>query len=501
MQVTYKRQPGIAKKRKGNDLLLVSPNTMEAYCPNVTGAALWRLLAKPLSLQNAVRFFQDAFPNEDKRRIETDVTSQMITMVKLGFVSQTNWPRIVSSDVAPPSGSPTQREKSDADGHQISASKTNTRSGFHQSPHRGYSKFDQIDGSHPWKAAIPGSYKKYPTRRLVNSRVSYFNFSLAKEIGLIPAQHSDKLNEALEKKILDTFSLRIINEFDQLCGRRYNPNFVKSEEYMASRYLQLQHADKAGRTSGDGRGIWNGTIQHNGITWDIISLGTGVTAMAPGSVEAGKDLQTGSDEVSYGCGLVEIDELFASAVNSEIFYHNGIDTERMLAIIEFGENLGIGVRAGPNLMRPAHLFRPLKLNDFSMLDASIDYLIDRQNKNGAWKFSSQHRLKYQLLLEEVCESFARFGARLDIDYIFCWLDWDGDNVLADAGFIDYGSVRQFGLRHDQYRYEDVDRFSTTLGEQKRKCRHIVQTFVQAVDFLAYWNKKAARNISEMSACP
>ncbi len=93
------------------------------------------------------------------------------------------------------------------------------------------------------------------------------------------------------------------------------------------------------------------------------------------------------------------------------------------------------------------------------------------------------------MLQNVAESFARFTAYLDRDYIFAWLDWDGDNVLASAGIIDYGSVRQFGLRHDQYRYDDIDRFSTNLNEQKLKARLILQVFAQMVDFLETGIKK------------
>ena len=56
-------------------------------------------------------------------------------------------------------------------------------------------------------------------------------------------------------------------------------------------------------------------------------------------------------------------------------------------------------------------------------------------------------------------------------------------MLIDAGIIDYGSIRQFGLRHDEYRYDDVERFSTNLNEQNRKLGFIIQTFAQLVDFL------------------
>lgn len=87
------------------------------------------------------------------------------------------------------------------------------------------------------------------------------------------------------------------------------------------------------------------------------------------------------------------------------------------------------------------------------------------------------------MLKEVCRSFARFVAHLDRSYIFAWMDWDGDNVLANGGIIDYGSVRQFGLRHDQYRYDDVERFSTNLNQQIPKSRLMMQAFAQIVHYL------------------
>lgn len=73
------------------------------------------------------------------------------------------------------------------------------------------------------------------------------------------------------------------------------------------------------------------------------------------------------------------------------------------------------------------------------------------------------------------------------------MDWDGDNILTDGGIIDFGSVRQFGLFHSEYRYEDIDRYSTTIAEQKNKARYIVQTFAQIADFLASGSKKPIRD--------
>lgn len=348
---------------------------------------------------------------------------------------------------------------------------------------RDYTAFDQLDGSHPWQSAVPASCLMYDVRLLSGGKVAYFNFDLAKEMGLIGSEHPEKMNRRLEEKLLETFCIRIINEWDKEHGVIFPKGSVKKNRYMATRYLQLQHADKAGRTSGDGRCIWNGIVKHGGKTWDISSRGTGVTALAPGVVEAGKPLRSGNTEHGYGCGMAEIDELYAAAIMAEIFHRHGMPTERVLAIIDLGRGMGIGVRAGSNLLRPAHLFALLRQGNLPRLKSAVDYLIDRQNSNGKWNFTSQSRRRYQQMLTRLTHDFAKFAAHLDREYIFAWLDWDGDNVLADAGIIDYGSVRQFGLRHDQYRYDDIERFSTSLNQQRAMSRLIVQTYTQIADYL------------------
>lgn len=351
-----------------------------------------------------------------------------------------------------------------------------------------YPALAKIDGSHSWQQAVPDSYVLYPVRELQEGDVLYFNFELAKEMGLIPESHPRILNPELKKQLLETFALRIINEFDQQNNVRFHPKVIKKNQYMATRYLQLQHADKTGRTSGDGRGIWNGEVQHKGKTWDVSSRGTGVTALSPGAVAAGKPLQTGNTEHGYGCGLAELDELFAAAIMAEAFHHRGINTERMLCIVDLGNGYGIGVRAATNLLRPAHFFCYLKQNNLEMLKKCLDYFIERERKNGSKGVLLTGPKKYDALLSHIVDKFSRFTALLDREYIFAWLDWDGDNVLATAGIIDYGSIRQFGLRHDQYRYDDVERYSTNLNEQKLKAQGIIQTFCQAIEYVKLGEK-------------
>jgi uncharacterized protein YdiU (UPF0061 family) len=357
-----------------------------------------------------------------------------------------------------------------------------------------YSSFDQLDGYHPWMEQVPEGYVPYLVRQYLKGKVTYFNFKLAKEMGLIDHSHPEVMNRELEYKILETFSLRIINEFDLERGRRVPEERVKPSLFMATRYLQLQHPDKRGTTSGDGRGIWNGVFQgHGDCLWDVSSRGTGVTVLSPGSVEAGRPLPSGNTEVGYGCGLAEIDELYSSAIMAEVIHNRGLRTERVLAIIDHGNGFGIGVRAGKNLLRPAHLFLFLKQQKHKALKRALNYLIQRQYKNKEWGFSERNPRKYHLFLEKVCVNFAEFAARLERQYLFTWLDWDGDNVLATAGIIDYGSIRQLGLRHDQYRYDDIQRWSTNLNEQKRKARLMVQVFVQLVDFLKTGKKRPLKN--------
>ncbi|MGZ3721741.1 MAG: hypothetical protein ACXVA9_02345 [Bdellovibrionales bacterium] len=358
-----------------------------------------------------------------------------------------------------------------------------------------YSAFTQLDGRHPWQEAVPEGLILYPVRKLSGGKVSYFNFELAIEMGLIPKDHPHKLTKKLSDSILETFCLRIVNEYDQQHKLRVSSQTMKPHSYMATRYLQLQHSDKTGRTSGDGRCIWNGVVASRHGVWDVSSRGTGVTALAPGAVTAGQPLKSGNRDHGYGCGMAEIDELFGAAILAEVFHRNGIPTERVLAIVDLGKGVGIGVRAAPNLIRPAHMFLYLKQGKIEPLKRSVDYLIDRQHANKVWNIKPDTKDRYPRLLEEVTQSFARFAAILDRDYIFAWLDWDGDNVLADAGIIDYGSVRQFGLRHDQYRYDDVERFSTNLNEQRQKTRDMVQTFAQMVDFLMTGEKKPWKHFS------
>ena len=327
----------------------------------------------------------------------------------------------------------------------------------------------------------------------------YFNFPLARELGLVPAGHNDRMNARLEAKILQTFSLQIVNEYDIAHPERLREARMKPRAYMATRYLQLQHKDKCGRTSGDGRSVWNGTLEANGIRFDVSSRGTGATILSPGASQANRPLATGETRFGYASGTADLDEMLGSAVMSEIFYRQGIPTERCLVVIDYGDGSSVGVRTAPNLVRPAHLFRYLKMGRHAELKSAMEYFLDRQERNGFWKLPADPAARSARGLDFIARSYGKLAAVMEEEYIFNWLSWDGDNVLADGSILDYGSIRQFAAKSNKYRYADVDRLSTSLGEQRYWARLMVQAFAQSADFVRTGSKRKLREFRE-AAC-
>jgi len=364
----------------------------------------------------------------------------------------------------------------------------------------GFPKFQEIDGNHPLKKQVPEAVVEYQVRTRHGGNVAFFNFDLAREIGLIPENHPDELTKELKEEILKTFSIVIINEYDLMNNFNFPKEDIRPNTYMATRYLQLQHPCKKGTTSGDGRSIWNGQLSHKGKSYDISSCGTGATKLSPACNINKKFYQTGDPTVSYGCGYSEKDEGLSSLFFSEVLAKNGLETERVLAIIEFAKGIAINVRVHENLLRPSHMFNHLKQNNLPTLKRMVDYYIERQVKNKVYKnIPADPKSIYDYFLNRVVETFAQMAADFEDQYIFCWLDWDGDNILMDGGIIDYGSVRQFGLYHHEYRYDDVQRWSTSIKEQKQKARYIVQTFAQIVDYIKNEKKKSIEDFKNHHA--
>ncbi len=352
-----------------------------------------------------------------------------------------------------------------------------------------YGYFSKIDGQHPLRESTTGTSVLYEVRTRKQGRVLFFNYDLAKEMGLLSASHPAIMNSQLEESLLETFALQIINEYDLVHNLKVPEEEQRGQTCMATRYLQLQHNDKVGLTSGDGRSLWNGVWTNGKELWDVTSCGTGATCLSPAYSKTKKFIKTGDPQTSYGCGYADVTDGLCNAIYAEIFHHSKILTERTLAVIEFPGGYSVNVRAGRNLLRPSHLFLHLRQGRYSRLKQITDYYINRETSEGRLPSKLRGAKKYKAFLQRVSRDFAKAAARFERDYVFCWLDWDGDNILIDGGVIDYGSIRQFGLFHHSYRYDDVERFSTNLLEQKRKARDIVQTFAQLTDFLISKKRK------------
>lgn len=364
-----------------------------------------------------------------------------------------------------------------------------------------YTAFHKIDGDHPLKNTVENIYVGYQAYIRPGGEVGYFNFELAKEMGLIPRSHPHTMNAELKKHLLETFSLQIINEYDIQHKTKIAPSSIKANEYMATRYLQIQHPNKQGKTSGDGRSMWNGHFkERNGQKshWDVSSCGTGATRLSPATSNENKFFKTGSKMASYGCGRAEFSEGMISALFSSMMHQKGIRTERTLAVIRFKNGNSVNVRVAKNLLRPAHFFGYMKRGEIEPLKQLMDYHIAREVENKNLKLEksdSSDRKKYRLFLDKVATDFATVSAVFESEYIFCWMDWDGDNILMDGGIIDYGTIRQFGLFHHEYRYDDVKKMSTTITEQKNKAKYTIQRFIQVVDFLITGKKKNIKTFS------
>jgi uncharacterized protein YdiU (UPF0061 family) len=351
-----------------------------------------------------------------------------------------------------------------------------------------YPRLRALDGSHPFKSAVPRGHVDYAARRIRGASVVYFNFPLAKEMGLLPEDHVERVTPALRRAIVDTFGIQIVNEYDREHATPIPEADLLPGTYMATRYLQLQHPTRHPRESGDGRSLWNGTTRWRGTTWDVSSCGTGVTRLCPATAWSNRFYKTGSRVASYGCGTATVAEGLAAALLSETFHRNEIPTERTLAVLALPSGFAVNVRAAKNLIRPSHFLVHAKANDLESLRGVASCFLTRQIENGA---SSRSRgfARWTRLADEVARAFARAAATFESEYIFVWMDWDGDNVLTDGGIVDYGSVRQFGLYHREYRFDDGPRWSTTIPEQRRKARLIVQNFAQIRDMLSTGRRK------------
>ena len=81
------RMPGVKEKAVGEELFLVDPDDQSIHQLSAVGAALWRLLAQPCPLEDAVDVLHQAFPNVKRARIKKDVQGLVAGLEKRGLLS------------------------------------------------------------------------------------------------------------------------------------------------------------------------------------------------------------------------------------------------------------------------------------------------------------------------------------------------------------------------------------------------------------------------------
>lgn len=362
-----------------------------------------------------------------------------------------------------------------------------------------YPAFFQIDGNHPLKEKTSFSYVEYEAVRRHGGKIRYFDFDLAKELELIDRQHPEKLNPKLVSVLNDRFSFTIVNEYDVLNSTLAASRKRLPRKFMATRYLQLQNPNKKGVFSGDGRSVWNGFVRtEEGTLWDLSSCGTGATCLSPATKISGIFFQTGDPEISYGCGYASLSEGIVDAVLSNYFSAKSISCERVLCVIEYPDGYSIKVRAARNLLRPSHLFGHLKQGQWMRLKELLDYHIDRevQNKTPGIRDGKN---RYELFLNWFAQRFGDVASQFEQEYLFCWLDWDGDNVMINGGLLDFGSIRQFGVFFRDYKFDDGPLWSTSILEQKEKAEYTVKVMAQLIDFVVSGNKKPLEKFKKCHA--
>jgi hypothetical protein len=86
MSLRYRRSPAATERRVGSSLFLAHAERGSLYRLNPTVAALWHLLAEPVTREEAVSVFRQAFPDDPPDRVEEDVQTMFDDLLEEGLV-------------------------------------------------------------------------------------------------------------------------------------------------------------------------------------------------------------------------------------------------------------------------------------------------------------------------------------------------------------------------------------------------------------------------------
>ena len=84
-EACFRRNPAILERRIDDTVFLVNPADDTIFYLNPLSAGLWRLLADPISIADAGRIVQEAFPDIPTDQIAADVAKLIADLEKKGL--------------------------------------------------------------------------------------------------------------------------------------------------------------------------------------------------------------------------------------------------------------------------------------------------------------------------------------------------------------------------------------------------------------------------------
>ena len=85
-----RRNPDVVETAVDRELFLANPDNQAICHLNAIGTALWRLMAEPIGVEQAIGLLHEAFPDVPREQIERDVNALVADLTARGLVSHTS---------------------------------------------------------------------------------------------------------------------------------------------------------------------------------------------------------------------------------------------------------------------------------------------------------------------------------------------------------------------------------------------------------------------------
>lgn len=84
----FRRRAGVTQRVVGSAVFLADGEAGSLYRLNETGSALWRLLARPVPVDEAVAVFRAAFPDRDAADVRDDVVGLLDALFEEALIEE-----------------------------------------------------------------------------------------------------------------------------------------------------------------------------------------------------------------------------------------------------------------------------------------------------------------------------------------------------------------------------------------------------------------------------